>query len=55
MQSVKFFGMLVSRQAVIEVEARRSNMVVEDKRKKVCLVIDFAIPYDTKVNSKEME
>ena len=37
------------------IEVRRSDMIVVDKVKKTRTIIDFAIPYDSKVNNKEME
>ena len=37
------------------IEARRSDMIVIDKVKKLCQIVDFAVPYDTKVNTKEVE
>ena len=36
-------------------EARRPDMIVVDKVKKTCAIIDFAIHYDSRVNNKEME
>ncbi len=30
-------------------------MVIVDKVKKVCQIVDFAVPYDTRVNTKESE
>ena len=37
------------------IEARRPDMIVVDKVKKTCTIIDFAIHYDSRVNNKEME
>ena len=37
------------------IEARRPDMIVKDKETKFVTIIDFAIPYDTRVNSKEVE
>ena len=37
------------------IEARRPDMIVIDKETKFAKIIDFAIPYDTRVNSKEVE
>ena len=36
-------------------EARRPDMIIIDKVKKVCQILDFTVPYDTKVNTKEVE
>ena len=33
------------------IEARRPDMIVVDKVKKTCTIIDFAIPYDSRVNN----
>jgi hypothetical protein len=30
-------------------------MIIVDKVKKLCQIVDFAIPYDTRVNTKESE
>ena len=37
------------------IEARRPDMIVIDKETKFAKIIDFAIPYDSRVNSKEVE
>ena len=37
------------------IETRRPDMIVIDKETKFVTIIDFAMPYDTRVNSKEME
>ena len=37
------------------IEPRRPGMIVVDKVKKTCTIIDFAIPYNSRVNNKEME
>ena len=37
------------------IEARRPDMIIIDKVKKLCQIVDFAVPYDTKVNTKEVE
>ena len=37
------------------IEARRPDMIVVDKVKKTCTIIDFAILYDSRVKSKEVE
>ena len=33
----------------------RPDMVIVDKVKKVCQIVDFAVQYDTRVNTKESE
>ena len=37
------------------IEARRPDMIVIDKETKFSKIIDFDIPYDSRVNSKEIE
>ena len=37
------------------IQARRPDVILIDKEKKECKIIDFAIPYDSRVNAKEME
>ena len=37
------------------IQARRPDVILIDKEKKECKLIDFAIPYDSRVNEKEME
>ena len=37
------------------IEARRPDMIVIDKETKFARIIDFAIPYDSRVNSKEVQ
>ena len=37
------------------IKARRPDMIVVEKVKKTCTIIDFAIPYNSRVNNKEME
>ena len=37
------------------IEARRPDMIIIDKVKKLCEIVDFEVPYDTKVNTKEVE
>ena len=37
------------------IEARRPDMIVIDKETKFVTITDFAIPFDTRVNSKEVE
>ena len=38
-----------------EVKARKPNIVVVNKNKKSCAIIDIAIPGDIRVSEKEME
>ena len=38
-----------------EIEARRSDLVIIDKRDKSCQIIDVAIPEDNRVRKKEDE
>ena len=37
------------------IEARRPDMIVEDRRNRQCKIIDFAVPYDNRVDNKEAE
>ena len=37
------------------IQARRPDVIFIYKGKKECKIIDFAIPYDSRVNTKEME
>ena len=37
------------------IQARRPDVIVIDKEKKECKIIDFAMPYDSRVNAKEVE
>ena len=37
------------------IEARRPDMIVTDKKNNICKIIDFAVPYDSRVDAKEME
>ena len=49
---VKYCGTLTSKvQTDHVIEARRPDMIVVDKVKKTCTIIDFAIPYDSRVNN----
>ena len=36
-------------------EAKRPDMIVVEKRNKCCKIIDFAIPYDRRIEEKEVE
>ena len=38
-----------------EIYGRRSNVIVVQKDKNFCQVIDFAYPYDRRVDTKELE
>ena len=37
------------------IEARRPDMIIVDKKNNKCQIIDFAVPYDTRVDEKERE
>ena len=37
------------------IEARRPGMIVTDKKNNICKIIDFAVPYGSRVDVKEME
>ena len=37
------------------IEARRSDLVVFDKKERSCKVIDFALPRDSRIQEKERE
>ena len=37
------------------IEARRPDMIIVEKKDKKCEIIDFAVPYDTRVDEKEKE
>ena len=37
------------------IEARRPDMIVVKKRNKCCKIIDFTIPYDSRIEEKEVE
>ena len=37
------------------IEARRQNMIVEDRKNSHCKIIDFAVPYGGSVDDKEAE
>ena len=37
------------------IEAKRPDMIVVDKRNKCCKMTDFAIPYDSRIEEKEVE
>ena len=38
-----------------EIEARRPDIIVTDKKNNICKIIDFALPFDSRVDSKEVE
>lgn len=37
------------------IEARRADMIVTDKKNNICKIIDFTVPFDSRVDSKEVE
>ena len=37
------------------IQARRPDLVIKDKRKNECLIVDFAIPSDSRIEMKEYE
>ena len=37
------------------IEARRPDMIIVEKKSNKCQIIDFAVPYDTRVDEKEKE
>ena len=37
------------------IQARRPDLIIKDKVKNECLIVDFAIPYDSRVETKEFE
>ena len=37
------------------IEARRPDIIVEDRKNSKCKIIDFAVPYDSRVDNKEAE
>ena len=37
------------------IQARRQDLVINDKVKNECLIANFAIPYDSRVETKELE
>ena len=37
------------------IQARRPDVILIDKEINECKIIDFSIPYDSRVNAKEME
>ena len=37
------------------IEARRPDMIEEDRKNSKCKIIDFAVPYDSRVDNKEAE
>ena len=52
MKGIRYYGILTSQ---LTIWARRPGMIVIDKETKFTKVIDFAIPFDTRENSKEVE
>ena len=51
---VKSFGVLLYRQDIFHT-VRRHDMIVIDKKHYECQTIDFAMPYDTGVDDKDVE
>ena len=37
------------------IKERRPDLVVVDKEKRLCQIVDFAIPYDTKIMEREID
>ena len=37
------------------IKERRPDLVVVDKEKRICQIVDFAIPYDTKIMEREVD
>ena len=37
------------------IEARRPDLVVVDKKEKSCKIIDFAVPWDSRIEEKEKD
>ena len=37
------------------IKERRPYLVVVDKEKRTCQIVDFAIPYDTKITEREID
>ena len=37
------------------IQARRPDLVIKDKVQNECLIVDFTIPYDSRVETKEFE
>ena len=37
------------------VEAKRPDMIVTEKQNNICKIIDFAVPYDSRIEAKAME
>lgn len=42
-------------QTELVIEARRPDMIVTNKKNNLCNIIDIAVPYDSRVNAKEMK
>ena len=38
-----------------EIKARRPDMIIKDKEQNTCIIIDFAVSYDTRIELKEKE
>ena len=37
------------------IEARRPDLVVVDKKERICKIIDFAVPRDSRIEEKEKD
>ena len=37
------------------IEAQRPDLVVVDKKRRTCIIIDFAVPGDSRIDEKEKE
>ena len=37
------------------IEARRPDLVVVDKKERICKIIDFAVPGDSRIEGKEKD
>ena len=37
------------------IPARRSDLIITNKKKKICKIVDFAVPPDHRINLKECE
>ena len=42
-------------QTDLVIDARRSDLVVVDKKRRTCKIIDFAVPGDSRIEEKEKE
>lgn len=44
----QMYGLKTTEKYEYAAEARRPEMIIEDKISKYCKIIDFAVPYDSK-------